>query len=278
MLHAFLVARNAGEQFFFFQAEDGIRDALVTGVQTCALPIYGNSTPKYLQGRFTIDTLNDMISLIKDLMNTKDERFTRFSDKLTSSISSTILGDVIDNKLNALIENNMIVSSTFGADQSVVVLSKAIAGTSSDITLTISYNSDKTLKDLNISLTTGGKVISVSLSLGTYDGNLQRIASHDTTQFIDFSELAVLMRYGIKTSEINTYHISLTASAVALKVFTIDAISADFYVYVNGATVNIYATIQLPMIVAVNTSYIPGGTRYITLYYDNNGTTSGVDT
>src|SRR5436305_13220068 len=26
---------------FFFQAEDGIRDADVTGVQTCALPIYG---------------------------------------------------------------------------------------------------------------------------------------------------------------------------------------------------------------------------------------------
>src|SRR5258707_9963060 len=28
-----------GESFFFFQAEDGIRDIGVTGVQTCALPI-----------------------------------------------------------------------------------------------------------------------------------------------------------------------------------------------------------------------------------------------
>src|SRR5258708_32358489 len=28
------------ELFFFFQEEDGIRDDLVTGVQTCALPIY----------------------------------------------------------------------------------------------------------------------------------------------------------------------------------------------------------------------------------------------
>src|SRR5256885_8221073 len=27
--------------FFFFQAEDGIRDYKVTGVQTCALPIFG---------------------------------------------------------------------------------------------------------------------------------------------------------------------------------------------------------------------------------------------
>src|SRR3712207_6784535 len=29
--------------FFFFQAEDGIRDIGVTGVQTCALPIFGIS-------------------------------------------------------------------------------------------------------------------------------------------------------------------------------------------------------------------------------------------
>src|SRR5438046_10119679 len=28
--------------FFFFQAEDGIRDWSVTGVQTCALPIFGD--------------------------------------------------------------------------------------------------------------------------------------------------------------------------------------------------------------------------------------------
>src|SRR5437763_17115942 len=30
--------------FFFFQAEDGIRDTSVTGVQTCALPISGRGT------------------------------------------------------------------------------------------------------------------------------------------------------------------------------------------------------------------------------------------
>src|SRR2546427_7979206 len=31
--------------FFFFQAEDGIRDLTVTGVQTCALPIWIWTTP-----------------------------------------------------------------------------------------------------------------------------------------------------------------------------------------------------------------------------------------
>src|SRR2546421_9562639 len=43
LIEATLLARDAIDcllvPFFFFQAEDGIRDLIVTGVQTCALPI-----------------------------------------------------------------------------------------------------------------------------------------------------------------------------------------------------------------------------------------------
>src|SRR2546421_28020 len=35
-----VVSPSCDWRFFFFQAEDGIRDLIVTGVQTCALPIY----------------------------------------------------------------------------------------------------------------------------------------------------------------------------------------------------------------------------------------------
>src|SRR5256885_5144106 len=35
----FFVLEDVGSFYFFFQAEDGIRDYKVTGVQTCALPI-----------------------------------------------------------------------------------------------------------------------------------------------------------------------------------------------------------------------------------------------
>src|SRR5437773_7902230 len=37
--------------FFFFQAEDGIRDRDVTGVQTCALPISRRARRRRLPGR-----------------------------------------------------------------------------------------------------------------------------------------------------------------------------------------------------------------------------------
>src|SRR2546430_12517497 len=51
----------AGDYFFFFQAEDGIRDLTVTGVQTCALPISrrskllgGSLKPPAMRGRVVL--------------------------------------------------------------------------------------------------------------------------------------------------------------------------------------------------------------------------------
>src|SRR5258708_29230274 len=44
--------------FFFFQAEDGIRDDLVTGVQTCALPILGGGLSGLAAAHAVIRTAN----------------------------------------------------------------------------------------------------------------------------------------------------------------------------------------------------------------------------
>src|SRR6266478_4696076 len=42
--------------FFFFQAEDGIRDLTVTGVQTCALPIWRRPVAPQTQGAAGVDS------------------------------------------------------------------------------------------------------------------------------------------------------------------------------------------------------------------------------
>src|SRR5207247_9677055 len=54
--------------FFFFQAEDGIRDPLVTGVQTCALPISRRvSEPPARRGRDVRRGLRRGISALRVL-------------------------------------------------------------------------------------------------------------------------------------------------------------------------------------------------------------------
>src|SRR5438034_4471727 len=50
-----LVSSRLTSFFFFFQAEDGIRDHCVTGVQTCALPISLRQPAPPAQGGGTIN-------------------------------------------------------------------------------------------------------------------------------------------------------------------------------------------------------------------------------
>src|SRR2546430_11598268 len=54
--------------FFFFQAEDGIRDLTVTGVQTCALPIYieARETQIRKKSNLQIRSIWSWIALIQD--------------------------------------------------------------------------------------------------------------------------------------------------------------------------------------------------------------------
>src|ERR1039457_4048934 len=62
---------------FFFQAEDGIRDYKVTGVQTCALPIYGG---RAAAGEVRGDRLDDLRRIARDEQRFKlgEINFTRF--------------------------------------------------------------------------------------------------------------------------------------------------------------------------------------------------------
>src|SRR2546430_13042540 len=71
------------DTFFFFQAEDGIRDLTVTGVQTCALPILFLPTSPYsaASGSSPIPTLSRTIQKI--LSNSFTPRLLkRFSAEL----------------------------------------------------------------------------------------------------------------------------------------------------------------------------------------------------
>src|SRR5256885_7214492 len=68
-------AVNVKIVFFFFQAEDGIRDYKVTGVQTCALPICSAPAEKVCGKTFNIAcggqvTLNQMVDALNRLMGT----------------------------------------------------------------------------------------------------------------------------------------------------------------------------------------------------------------
>src|SRR6266849_10859253 len=60
--------RRKPQLFFFFQAEDGIRDPLVTGVQTCALPICGPADVGDLGEHLSARGLPDLVRRLVEVL------------------------------------------------------------------------------------------------------------------------------------------------------------------------------------------------------------------
>src|SRR5699024_12190560 len=63
---------DSGFNFFFFQAEDGIRDRNVTGVQTCALPIYSKDK------KWAMDIQHKAIKQYKSLIDWEQTKFEAY--------------------------------------------------------------------------------------------------------------------------------------------------------------------------------------------------------
>src|SRR5229473_5981358 len=71
--------------FFFFQAEDGIRDKLVTGVQTCALPI---SVPR-LSSKTGAGQPNSEIEQLKQMLADQQRQINELRQALAQQKKET---------------------------------------------------------------------------------------------------------------------------------------------------------------------------------------------
>src|SRR5215213_10655561 len=75
--------------FFFFQAEDGIRDWSVTGVQTCALPILKRTRPTGEEARQIANELRNWVA--KEIGPIAKPKDIRFGDNLPKTRSGKIM-------------------------------------------------------------------------------------------------------------------------------------------------------------------------------------------
>src|SRR5438270_9820718 len=68
--------------FFFFQAEDGIRDLTVTGVQTCALPILADSF------NYMVEELSSLIVRVKMVSHEVENSTTITFERMAQLVKS----------------------------------------------------------------------------------------------------------------------------------------------------------------------------------------------
>src|SRR3989441_8275694 len=81
-----MITSAARISYFFFQAEDGIRDKLVTGVQTCALPISPSPVDRVIQQlESELRTTKDHLQATVEEVETSNEELKSANEELLAT-------------------------------------------------------------------------------------------------------------------------------------------------------------------------------------------------
>src|SRR6266540_5369400 len=122
--------------FFFFQAEDGIRDRDVTGVQTCALPIYENKAKLTLLERVRNANLNDYFGdvLVPTESVTENVKGQRRTTTRKFFPGYMFVQMVLDDRTFHLVKNTPKITGFLGGTKPTPVPEREITGVQTNMT------------------------------------------------------------------------------------------------------------------------------------------------
>lgn len=174
---------------------------------------------KATKGRFSSNFFTDVIDMVSEILNNKDDHFYElFGDLMESMASLPIMDAINDKDYGKLFEIGLIDSFNVTSNTIELGLKGGLIGIDSTLKVIIGYDTNvssasEVLKYLEIKdFKYGESVYSFKVNLNKFDDSLEenRLDPFDT--YIDFDSLAVLLRLGINTSIYNHYHFSGNAS------------------------------------------------------------------
>ncbi len=174
---------------------------------------------KATKGRFSSNFFTDVIDMVSEILNNKDDHFYElFGDLMESMASLPIMDAINDKDYGKLFEIGLIDSFNVTSNTIELGLKGGLIGIDSTLKVIIGYDTNvssasEVLKYLEIKdFKYGESVYSFKVNLNKFDDSLEenRLDPFDT--YIDFDSLAVLLRLGINTSIYNHYHFSGKAS------------------------------------------------------------------
>lgn len=185
------------------------------------------------KGRFSSNFFTDVIDMVSEILNNKDDHFYEIFGDLMGSMASLPIMDAINKKdYGKLFEIGLIDSFNVTSNTIELGLKGGLIGIDSTLKVIIGYDTNvssasEVLKYLEIKdFKYGESVYSFKVNLSKFDDSLEENRLHPFDTYIDFDSLAVLLRLGINTSIYNHYHFSGSAS-ISLTLLGLGLINID---------------------------------------------------
>lgn len=212
-----------------------------------------------LKGKFTLKTFDDLIDLVMVLLrNQTDKRFIKFLGPIYDKIIGSVLVTSIKNKdYLALSQSSLLTSikQVDGGNAVEIVLSKELLMylLPNDLTLRINFKTDsknqKCLDSISIvDLDALGKKINATIQLTNFDEKVENPVDL-TAKFLDFSDIAVLLAFGIDTINLDYYHVKLDADVridlPLIDKIKLDKVSLDCHLLLENDKLKVYCSLPV---------------------------------
>ena len=197
--------------------------------------------------KMKVQTLKDLVDLISTLVKNPDDHLNEILGKVmdqtaTMPIQEIIGGDYLQILTTNLIDRLEIGDNYVEIDIALDVL--AMAGTSFTVRIEFAQDNEGTFSGLQAlkikNLEFNGLHIEFNAYLKDFDENLESSRLSPAEDYIDFSDLKVLLELGINTSKNNYYHFTANAELVFSIIFDFDmTLPIDVKVWTNHGDVKV---------------------------------------
>ena len=202
-----------------------------------------------IKGKLTVQTVLDIVDVVKTFIdeNKNDERFTKFVDPILDLLGVSYIGNAISDKDYVRFATNSVIKQikeSSSGEYVEIVINGEIMSLEDDLRIRINYKGTGTNRQLD-SLSVPGlaykdKTIILSLQLKDYENIGSPVPN--TNDYIDFSQIKVLLDFGLNTTKQGYYKLSGNLS-VGVGSFNALSYTLDFHVLVKGNKTYVYGKI-----------------------------------
>lgn len=236
-----------------------------------------------LNGKFSSKTLKELYALVEDIIKNPDDHFIELFGELIESMKNTPIAKVLDGDYGALLESQLINSLSISDTAMSMNVSLAIIGMDDkSVDVTISYHRDSAtdkayLDGISLdNLELGDNVISFNAYLKEFDPSKESERLDAYQEYLDFSDIKVLLQLGVNTSKFEYFHFSATLNFNLNLIVNIDrTMELDIQIRNNKGKVQVAIEIENVPIIDLklinfngNPDYIGTDGRNVSFYYD----------
>ena len=227
--------------------------------------------------KIKVQTMKDLVEIISDIIQNPDEHFEEIVGKLFDRTQTLPIEDIIGGNYLQLLTTNLVNRFEVGDDYIEIDVALDVLGMDDeDFTLRVEFTtSEKGIEGLKALKVSNFKYQGLSLEFNAYlkdfDENLEstRLLPSEAADYIDFSDLKVLLQLGINTSKNNYYHFTANAK-VTISLFSISLdVPLDIKVWTDHGDVKVSVDLtDIPAIILVNGKTTTKGRNAHIYYHD----------